>query len=219
MHLRDNFYPDADLPWTRQLKPPLSKRHHTSFVQVEKLTFLSSRLKLQCGGTSRNLTSSAKTSVSLVSLHDSLKYIAHTTARYARQSLVREVRWDLLDHNCACWPWPEINAAATIQSITLYSGFDLTETYFLTAGIAGVNPNVATLGSVTYARYAVQVAQQYEFDIRDLGENFTTGYIPYGTTTPAPAKYPQDVYGTEVFEVNAALRDRVSKHPQYQTSF
>jgi purine nucleoside permease len=73
-----------------------------------------------------------------------------------------------------------------------------------------VNPNVATLASVTYARFAVQVAQQYEFDIRDLGENFSTGYIPYGTTLPAPAEYPKTVYGTEVFELNAALRDRVS---------
>ncbi|KAF2128656.1 purine nucleoside permease [Dothidotthia symphoricarpi CBS 119687] len=102
----------------------------------------------------------------------------------------------------------EINAATTIQSLTLYAGFDLTETYFLSAGIAGVNPNIATLGSVTYARFAIQVAQQYEFDIRDIGDNFTTGYIPYGTTAPAPAMYPQNVYGTEVFELNVALRDR-----------
>ena len=52
---------------------------------------------------------------------------------------------------------------------------------------------------------------QYEFDIRDIGNNFTTGYIPYGTQQPAPAKYPQNFYGTEVFELNVALRDRVRK--------
>lgn len=61
----------------------------------------------------------------------------------------------------------EINAASTINAL-VYSGiFDLTTTYFLIAGIAGVNPKVATIGSVTFARYAVQVALQYEFDARE----------------------------------------------------
>lgn len=43
------------------------------------------------------------------------------------------------------------------------------------AGIAGISPKVATLGSVTFARYAIQVALQYEFDAREIPENFTTG--------------------------------------------
>lgn len=63
------------------------------------------------------------------------------------------------------------------------------------------------------AHFEVQVALQYEFDIRDIGDNFTIGYIPYGTKVPAPAMYPQDFYGTEVFEANEAneaLRNIVS---------
>lgn len=43
------------------------------------------------------------------------------------------------------------------------------------AGIGGVNPEVATLGSVTFARYAVQVALQYEFDAREIPSNYSTG--------------------------------------------
>jgi len=73
------------------------------------------------------------------------------------------------------------------------------------AGISGINPEVATLGSVCFARYAVQVALQYEFDAREIPSNFSTGYVPFGTT--APLQYPQIIYGTEVFEVNAALQD------------
>lgn len=85
------------------------------------------------------------------------------------------------------------------------------------AGIAGVNPAQATLGDVTLQRFAVQVALQYEFDIRELGGNYSTPYIPYGTQEPAPTEYPQAIYGTEVFELNAALRDRVSSHlPELQ---
>ena len=87
--------------------------------------------------------------------------------------------------------------------------FDLTTIYFLVAGIASVNSHVATTGSVTFARFEVQVALQYEFDIRDIGTNFTTGYIPYGSKVPG--EYSKDIYGTEVFEVNDALRSIVSR--------
>lgn len=83
----------------------------------------------------------------------------------------------------------------------------MTRTYFLVAGIAGVNPAMATLSSVTFARFEVQVALQYEFDIRDVGTNFSTGYIPIGAKEPE--QYPQAFYGTEVFEVNDALRSKV----------
>ena len=57
---------------------------------------------------------------------------------------------------------------------------------------------------MTFARYAVQVALQYEFDAREIPSNFTTGYVPQGSTDPT--MYPRSIYGTEVFEVNDALR-------------
>jgi purine nucleoside permease len=82
--------------------------------------------------------------------------------------------------------------------------FDLTKTYFFIAGIAGINPEVATLGSVTFARFAVQVALQYEFDAREIPANYSTGYIPQGAY--ASDEYPGNIYGTEVFEVSTALR-------------
>ena len=101
----------------------------------------------------------------------------------------------------------EINAAVTITSLWLSDQFDLTETYWLIAGDAGINPKLGTLGSVAFARFAVQVALQYEFDAREMPANFTTGYVPLGAT--APGEYPTSIYGTEVFEVNEALRDTV----------
>jgi purine nucleoside permease len=83
----------------------------------------------------------------------------------------------------------EINAASTISAFVVSPKFNLTKSYFMVAGIAGVNPKVATLGSVTFAKYAVQVALQYEFDMRDLPGNFTTGYIPFGAFSPD--EYPE----------------------------
>lgn len=85
----------------------------------------------------------------------------------------------------------EINAATTVSAFVLSPEFDLTKSYYFVAGIAGVNPKVGTLGSVTFAKYAVQVALQYEFDIRDIPSNLTTGYIPFGVDSPDeyPTKY------------------------------
>lgn len=91
------------------------------------------------------------------------------------------------------------------MALTLSPAFNLTSTYFMVAGIAGINPEVATTGSVTFAKYAVQVALQYEFDTRELPDNFTTGYIPFNSDSPD--QYPTSIYGTEVFEVNEALQD------------
>jgi len=99
----------------------------------------------------------------------------------------------------------EINAASSVMAAALSDKLDLRKTYFLIAGIAGINPKQGTLGSVALARYAVQVALQYEFDAREMPANFTTGYLPYGVDSPDA--YPKNTYGTEVFELNAALRD------------
>lgn len=73
-------------------------------------------------------------------------------------------------HVCA-----EINAANSMNALTFSRRFDFTKTYFMIAGIAGVSPKVATLGSVTFAKYAVSVELQYEFDAREIPANFTTG--------------------------------------------
>ncbi|KAE9401130.1 purine nucleoside permease [Gymnopus androsaceus JB14] len=103
----------------------------------------------------------------------------------------------------------EINAASTVSALVHSSVFDLTTTYWLIAGIAGINPKVSTIGSVTFARYAVQVALQYEIDAREKPADFPTGYIPQGSFTPE--QYPGELYGTEVFELNTALRSLAVK--------
>lgn len=36
-----------------------------------------------------------------------------------------------------------------------------------------MDPNVATTGYVTFARFEIQVALQDELDIRDIGTNFS----------------------------------------------
>ncbi|GAA6010869.1 hypothetical protein JCM10207_003967 [Rhodosporidiobolus poonsookiae] len=102
----------------------------------------------------------------------------------------------------------EINAASTIMALTLSSQFDLTETYFLIAGIAGMNPHRGTLGSAAWARFSVQVGLAYEIDAREMPSNWTTGYWALGTDAPDELPAVADLYGTEVFELNTNLLSR-----------
>ncbi|TQS32785.1 hypothetical protein Golomagni_06891, partial [Golovinomyces magnicellulatus] len=104
----------------------------------------------------------------------------------------------------------EINAAASTMAFLLSEKFDLRNTYFLLGGIGGVNPRHATLGSVAFSKYAIQVALQYELDSRSVPNGWPTGYIPYGRKKPF--EYPTITYGTEVFELNEKLRDLAYKY-------
>jgi purine nucleoside permease len=100
----------------------------------------------------------------------------------------------------------EINAASTISALYLSPLFNLRKTYFLIAGIAGINPYQGTTGTAAFARFSIQVALQYEFDAREIPSNWTTGYFALGSM--APTEYPVNIYGTEGFELNVNLRDR-----------
>ncbi|KAJ7175890.1 purine nucleoside permease [Mycena filopes] len=88
----------------------------------------------------------------------------------------------------------EINAASTMSSLLNSRRFDLRSTYWLISGIAGVNPKHATIGGVTFSRYA-------------MPPDFPSGYFAQGTPrslptdfgTTAPGQYPNWI-------VNDALR-------------
>lgn len=103
----------------------------------------------------------------------------------------------------------EINAASSVTTLLLSPLFELSKTYFLIAGIAGGEPKYTTLGGVTFSKYAVQAALEYQVSYQEFiktNPNWTSGYFAYGTDNPWT--YPGNVYGTEVFELNEKLRDR-----------
>lgn len=103
----------------------------------------------------------------------------------------------------------EINAASSVTALGLSPVFDLTKSYFLISGIGGGEPQHTTLGSVTFAKYAVQAALEYQVSYQEFittHPNWTSGYWAYGTEDPWT--YPAYPYGTEVFELNEKLRDK-----------
>jgi len=95
------------------------------------------------------------------------------------------------------------NAAASLMAV-LYSGlFDLHQSYFLVAGIAGIDPARGTLGSAAWAHYVVDFGIAHEIDARELPPGWSDGYFGIGTNSPT--ELPKLEYETEVFELDATL--------------
>jgi len=101
------------------------------------------------------------------------------------------------------------NAAASITALVFSGKFDLSKTYFLVAGIAGVDPNVSTIGSATWARYLVDFGIAHEIDAREMPSTWRTGYFGIGAKDP-DAK-PKFEYRTEVFRLDEELLRKALK--------
>ena len=98
------------------------------------------------------------------------------------------------------------NAAASTMALVLSPQFDLSHTYFVVTGIAGIDPNVGTLGSAAWARYLVDFGLQQEFDAAEAPPPWQGGYVGIGA--PDPLTKPKLEYGTEVFQLDEPLLQR-----------
>jgi purine nucleoside permease len=98
------------------------------------------------------------------------------------------------------------NAAASMMAVLYGGAFDLRKTYFVIAGIAGIDPLRGTIGSAAWARYAVDSGIAHEIDARELPRGWQDGY--FGVLTHAPDQVPKLEYRTEVFRLDEALLQR-----------
>ncbi len=95
------------------------------------------------------------------------------------------------------------NAAASTLALTLDPRFDLRKTYFLVAGIAGIDPAQGTLGTATWAQWLVDSGIAHELDARDMPKGWKSGY--YGVLTKGPGVKPKLEYRTEVAQLDPVL--------------
>ena len=95
------------------------------------------------------------------------------------------------------------NAASSISAIVYSGRFDLTKTYVLISGIAGVDPAKGTLGSALWARFAVDGGLQNEIDAREMPDGWSAGYLAIGSS--GPGQKGDLRYGDEVFRLNEVL--------------
>jgi purine nucleoside permease len=97
------------------------------------------------------------------------------------------------------------NAASSIEALVFGGKFDLTKTYFLVAGIAGVDPAEGTLGSAHWARFAIDGGLQNEIDAREAPPEWITGYLAFGAPAPGVKSAEGERYGTEIYRLNEDL--------------
>jgi purine nucleoside permease len=98
------------------------------------------------------------------------------------------------------------NVAASTMALTLDPRFDLRKTWFLVAGIAGIDPAQGTTGTAAWARYLVDVGIAHEIDAREMPKGWKTGYL--GLMTRRPDVKPKFEYRTEVAQLDEALLQR-----------
>jgi purine nucleoside permease len=75
-------------------------------------------------------------------------------------------------------------AAASIMALGLDPRFDLSKAYWILSGIAGANPEVASIGSVAWARWVVDCDLAHEVDAREMPSGWSTGFFPLGAAKP-----------------------------------
>lgn len=95
------------------------------------------------------------------------------------------------------------NAAASMAALIFGDQFDLDRTYWLVAGIAGVDPLDGTTGSAAWARWVVDLGLAHEIDAREMPEDWPYGYTGFGPVPPGV--FPSRVIGTEVYRLPEAL--------------
>lgn len=101
-------------------------------------------------------------------------------------------------------------AASTTMAFGLDQRFDLTESYFLIAGIAGINPSFGSLASTAWANYCVDGDLAHEIDAREIPTAWATGIIPLGCDAPYTprSKKAADLFpNNELYTLNKSLRD------------
>jgi purine nucleoside permease len=105
-------------------------------------------------------------------------------------------------------------AAASIEALALDPRFDLTKAYWLVAGIAGVDPQDASLGSAAWAEWVVDGDLAYEIDGREIPKDWKTGYVPMHKTSPYEQPHAPSDMG-EAYHLDAGLVDwafRLTEH-------
>src|SRR5271156_6578929 len=75
-------------------------------------------------------------------------------------------------------------AAGSVMALGLDPRFDLRKAYWIVAGIAGVDPTEAPLGSAAWAEWVADGDLAYEIDAREIPAEWPTGFVPLNKTVP-----------------------------------
>lgn len=83
--------------------------------------------------------------------------------------------------------------------------FDFSKAYWLVAGIAGIDPEDASIGSAVWAEYLVDGDLAHEIDAREMPADWETGYFARYTKKPYDPNKPEPT--GEMFRLNPELTE------------
>ncbi|MEK9869475.1 MAG: purine nucleoside permease, partial [Gammaproteobacteria bacterium] len=96
------------------------------------------------------------------------------------------------------------NATATIMALGNDPRFDLSNAYWLIAGIAGADPEDASLASAAWAEYVVDGDLIHEIEGREIPEDWPYGKMTLSGTRPNERK-PHSTDEVVVFKLQPSL--------------
>ncbi|MGV6818474.1 MAG: hypothetical protein ACWA44_14545 [Thiotrichales bacterium] len=96
-------------------------------------------------------------------------------------------------------------SASAVMALGLDPRFDLSKAYWLVAGISGIDPEDASVGSAAWAEYLVDGDLAHEIDAREIPEDWTTGYFARYTKRPYDPNKPEPT--GEMFHINPELTE------------
>ncbi len=94
-------------------------------------------------------------------------------------------------------------SSSAVMALGLDPRFDFSKSYWLVAGIAGVDPENASMGSAVWAEYLVDGDYAHQIDAREMPEDWPTGYFPLFSKGPYDPNRPKPQ--SEVFRLNPQL--------------
>ena len=98
-----------------------------------------------------------------------------------------------------------MNSTASVMMLGMDPRFDLSNAYWLVVGIAGFDPEDASIGSAAWAEYAVDGDLSHEIDAREMPDDWEFGYFPRNTNGPFDPVKPEPT--GEMFQLNPELTE------------
>lgn len=94
-------------------------------------------------------------------------------------------------------------SASAVMALGLDPRFDLSNAYWLVAGISGFDPADASIGSAAWAQYLVDGDFGHEIDAREIPDDWETGFFPLFAKQPYEKPNPPNQ--GEMFKINGGL--------------
>jgi purine nucleoside permease len=98
-----------------------------------------------------------------------------------------------------------VNATASMMALGLDQRFDLSHAYILINGIAGVDPQVASVGSAAWASYVLNDVTRY-IDPKEAPADWPYGFFPVTAKMPNPSSVgPAPWFASNLHALNPKL--------------